>query len=84
MSLTNMTFLNATANAILAEDATTAMSSARANSTKPDRDRQIKQQPNDGRPSDDRLNEDQCWAAVAERWRSKQGSVLACVAGRSW
>jgi AraC family transcriptional regulator, regulatory protein of adaptative response / methylated-DNA-[protein]-cysteine methyltransferase len=80
MSLTNMTFLNTSANAILAEDATTAMSSARANSTKPDRDRQIKQQPNDGRPSDDRLNEDQCWAAVAERDSSHDGKFVFAVA----
>jgi AraC family transcriptional regulator of adaptative response/methylated-DNA-[protein]-cysteine methyltransferase len=74
MSLNHMTFPDTTASAILTEDATTAMCSASANSTKLDHGRQIKQH-----PSDDHRNEDQRWAAVAARDSRHDGMFVFAV-----
>jgi|CZKJ01.1.fsa_nt_gi AraC family transcriptional regulator of adaptative response/methylated-DNA-[protein]-cysteine methyltransferase len=84
MTLANNAFPDVTANAILAEDATTPMTVARANSPKPGNTQSSDVRPNDdcpgqARPKEDRPKEDQCWHAIVARDPGLDGKFVFAV-----
>ena len=79
MTLANNAFPDVTANAILAEDATTPMTVARANPPKPGNTQSSDVRPNEDRPNEDRPKEDQCWDAVVARDPGLDGMFVFAV-----
>src|SRR5579863_8779452 len=75
MTLTNMTSPGITADAILIQPATSSMSAAHTNSRKP-----ASLQPGATQPRNAKLNDDQCWNAVAARESAHDGKFVFAVA----